>query len=104
MMLSLLNIFVNYIISPLIGKGVYMCSCFLTCPRLFWPQEMVHCFRGEAGLTGVQETDWIGGKGLGTKTIPRERQQDSDLWVFSWPLLTRVYERVCKHFALCSQK
>lgn len=96
--------FLNDIISPLIREGVYMCGGFLTCPRPLWLQEMVHCFRGEVGLTGVQEMDWIGGKGPGTKTKPRERQRHSDLCVFSQPLLTRTYERVCKHFALCSQR
>lgn len=49
-----------------------MCSGFLTCSRPLWLQERLHCSRGEAWLTGVQETDWMGGEG-GSKTKPRQR-------------------------------
>lgn len=47
-----------------------MCSRFLTCDRLFWQQDALHCFRGEVGLSGIQEMDWDGGKGPGTQTNP----------------------------------
>lgn len=36
----------------------------------FWQRDAAHCFRGEVGLSGIQEMDWKGGKGPGTETNP----------------------------------
>lgn len=57
----------------LIRGGVYVRSRFLTCDRLFWQQDAAHCFRGEVGLSGIQEMDWDGGKGPGTETNPSRK-------------------------------
>lgn len=71
---------------PLIVEGVYMCSCFLACPRLFWLQERAHCLRGAAALTRVQEMDWMGGTGPGTQA---DDPTQPPMCVFAAPLDTR---------------